>query len=239
MNVTNKPIIDKDKAISLFNSLNPKCTPILAFSGMRSHALLRILASHREVWWDSTLMNDKGILTKDSLSYPVTKNNFFTDVRVEMPKYLSYSTAQTNMVTSRKLTTNIAIDMLKNYYKHNSLLSYLIFHTDFIDIVNHSFIFLYTSNIKATMQQRKQWYNYDMQSHGYDYTSKNIKLISKPHKSSLAFNIDIHRLFSKNDLIFEMEYIRLVDHFNFTANINRVRSFILLYLEREQYISTF
>jgi len=78
-----------------------------------------------------------------------------------------------------------------------------------------------------------------MQSHGYDYTSKNIKLISKPHKSSIAFNIDIHRLFSKNDLIFEMEYIRLVDHFNFTVNINRVRSFILLYLEREQYISTF
>ena len=35
------------------------------------------------------------------------------------------------------------------------------------------------------------------------------------------------------------EYQKIVNHFNFTSNIDRVRSFILTYLEREQSVLTF
>ena len=49
--------IDRTKANSFFNDLDNRCTLILAAQGMRGHALYRILASHQEVWWDSSIMN--------------------------------------------------------------------------------------------------------------------------------------------------------------------------------------
>ena len=58
-----------------------------------------------------------------------------------------------------------------------------------------------------------------------------------PSTNPLAFNIDIHKLFSKDEQIFELSYKRIINHFNFTSNIKDVRSFILTYLEREQSVS--
>ena len=58
-----------------------------------------------------------------------------------------------------------------------------------------------------------------------------------PSSNPFVFNIDVYKLYSEDDLIFESEYQKIVNHFNFTSNIDRVRSFIKLYLDRERSIT--
>ena len=87
--------------------------------------------------------------------------------------------------------------------------------------------------------QRSYWFKQVMRKHFEEYDTYHQKLMTIPSTSPLAFNIDIHKLFSKDEQIFELAYQKIVSHFNFTSNIKDVRSFILTYLEREQSVSIF
>ena len=55
----------------------------------------------------------------------------------------------------------------------------------------------------------------------------------------MAYNLNIDNLFSTDYITFETEYYKLINRFNLTSCLNRVRAFILLVLERENYISKF
>ena len=78
-----------------------------------------------------------------------------------------------------------------------------------------------------------------MRKHFEEYDKYHQRLMTIPSTNPLAFNIYIHKLFSKDGQMFESEYQKIVSHFNFTSNIKDVRSFILTYLEREQSVLTF
>jgi len=236
--------VDRDinplKAIEVFKNLNDRCIPILAPPGLRGHATLRILCSHDEVWWDSSLMNYNGIPDIDSLIYP--DDNILIDFRAPTAPYkINYMSVHTMMITTRYLTSSPGFDIIKDYYANskNTLQSHTIFQASYLEHIPSyvPFIYLYTSNIEYTMRQRSLWFSRDFRKNAAYYSKQIIQRMSKPTKHLLAFNIDIHKLFSKDDLIFEMEYMKIVNHFNFTANINRVRSFILLYLEREKSVN--
>ena len=69
------------------------------------------------------------------------------------------------------------------------------------------------------------------------YSKDAIKVMKNPSDNPLAFNIDISNLFSDSEESFKTEYERIINHFNFTSNINDVRCFMLTYLEREQSVS--
>ena len=60
-----------------------------------------------------------------------------------------------------------------------------------------------------------------------------------PSTNPLAYNLNINNLFSTDYITFETEYFKLIAHFNLTSCLNDIRAFILLVLERENYISKF
>ena len=226
--------INHIKANSFFNDLDDRCTLILAAQGMRGHTLYRILASHQEVWWDSSIMNYNKKSNYNSLEYP--KENIWTNPIFNRPHTIDYVTAHTTMFCGRELP-RVSLNHINNYYKTSNLSSYLYLHADFIDYVNRPYIYVYTSNLRKHFDNRAIWYKRDMRNHPEEYNRYRQKLMTIPSDNPLAFNIDISKLFCYNEQLFESAYQRIVNHFNFTSNIKDVRSFILTYLEREQSVS--
>jgi hypothetical protein len=227
--------IDRIKANSFFNDLDDRCTLILAAQGMRGHALYRILASHQEVWWDSSIMNYDKKSNYSSLEYP--KENIWTNPIFNRPYTIDYMTAHTTMFCSRQLP-RVSLNHINNYYKTSNLSSYLYLHADFIDYVNRPYIYVYTSDLRKHFDNRSVWYKRDMRNHPEEYNRYRQKLMNTPSTSPLAFNIDITKLFSQNEQIFSIEYIKIIHHFKFTSNIQPVNNFINRYLERERSISS-
>lgn len=227
--------IDRTKANSFFNDLDDRCTLILAAQGMRGHALYRILASHQEVWWDSSIMNYNKKSNYSSLEYP--KENIWTNPVFNRPYTIDYITAHTTMFCDRQLP-RVSLNHINNYYKTSNLSSYLYLHADFIDYVNRPYIYVYTSDLRKHFDNRSVWYKRDMRNHPEEYNRYRQKLMNTPSTSPLAFNIDITKLFSQNEQIFSIEYIKIIHHFKFTSNIQPVNNFINRYLERERSISS-
>ena len=223
--------IDRTKANSFFNDLDDRCTLILAAQGMRGHALYRILASHQEVWWDSSIMNYNKKSNYSSLEYP--KENIWTNPVFNRPHTIDYITAHTTMFCGRQLP-RVCLNHINNYYKTSNLSSYLYLHADFIDYINRPYIYVYTSDLRKHFDNRSVWYKRDIKNHPEEYNKYRQKLMSRPSDSPLAFNIDISNLFSDSEESFKTEYERIINYFNFTDNRFAVRSFILTYLQREQ-----
>ena len=222
-----------NKANSFFNDLDDRCTLILAAQGMRGHALYRILASHQEVWWDSSIMNYNKKSNYSSLEYP--KENIWTNPVFNRPHTIDYITAHTTMFCGRQLP-RVCLNHINNYYKTSNLSSYLYLHADFIDYINRPYIYVYTSDLRKHFDNRSVWYKRDIKNHPEEYNKYRQKLMSRPSDSPLAFNIDISNLFSDSEESFKTEYERIINYFNFTDNRFAVRSFILTYLQREQSI---
>jgi len=220
-----------NKANSFFNDLDDRCTLILAAQGMRGHALYRILASHQEVWWDSSIMNYNKKSNYSSLEYP--KENIWTNPVFNRPHTIDYITAHTTMFCGRQLP-RVCLNHINNYYKTSNLSSYLYLHADFIDYINRPYIYVYTSDLRKHFDNRSVWYKRDIKNHPEEYNKYRQKLMSRPSDSPLAFNIDISNLFSDSEESFKTEYERIINYFNFTDNRFAVRSFILTYLQREQ-----
>jgi hypothetical protein len=224
-----------NKAKSFFNDLDDRCTLILAAQGMRGHALYRILASHQEVWWDSSIMNYNKKSNYNSLEYP--KENIWTNPIFNRPHTIDYITAHTTMFCGRQLP-RVCLNHINNYYKTSNLSSYLYLHADFIDYVNRPYIYVYTSDLRKHFDNRSVWYKRDMRNHPEEYNRYRQKLMNTPSTSPLAFNIDITKLFSQNEHIFSVEYMKIIHYFKFTSNIQPVKNFINRYLERERSISS-
>ena len=232
--------INTIKISTIFKNLDSRCTPILAPAGFRGHATLRILCSHKEVWWDSSKMNSDHIPNRDSITYP--ENGIFRDFRIKAPQKIDYIAVHTKMITNVIISFTECFDILSDYYSDNknNLHSFVIFQMDFLDYIpNIPFIHLYSSNVKHTVKQREYWFKDDIREHTGHYTVERIKKMGLPSSNPLAFNIDVYKLYSEDDSAFETEYQKIVNHFNFTSNIDRVRSFMLTYLEREQSVLTF
>ena len=227
--------IDRTKANSFFNDLDDRCILILAAQGMRGHALYRILASHQEVWWDSSIMNYNKKSKYNSLEYP--KENIWTNPVFNRPHTIDYITAHTTMFCGRQLP-RVSLNHINNYYKTSNLSSYLYLHADFIDYVNRPYIYVYTSDLHKHFDNRSVWYKRDMRNHPEEYNRYRQKLMTTPSTSSLAFNIDITKLFSENEQIFSVEYMKIIHYFKFTSNIRPVKDFINRYLERERSITS-
>ena len=228
---------------TLLKDLDERCILILAPSGFRGHAVLRILASHPEVWWDSSIMNADGIPNYTSLNYP--ESNVWLDPSLERQLEVNFVTAHTTMYIGKD-REDISLQYITDYYKMgNTLTTYLKLNIDLESSIDRAYIRLYASNLKQHFKQRWFWHKKDIlfnirksdMNLPKQYNKDAIKIMKNPGNNPLAFNIDISKLFSTNDDIFELEYMSIVNHFNFTSNINDVRSFMLRYLEREQSVS--
>ena len=115
-----------NKAKSFFNDLDDRCTLILAAQGMRGHALYRILASHKEVWWDSSIMNDNR-----SVWYK-------RDIKNHPEEYNKYRQKLMSSPSDSPLAFNIDVSNLFSDNEES-------FKTEYERIINH---FNFSSNIK-------------------------------------------------------------------------------------------
>ena len=68
----------------------------------------------------------------------------------------------------------------------------------------------------------------------FRHFTKSISTDSNPVDSPNVINIDVNEIFSKDYDTFEASYLYLCNNLDITPQINRVRAFILLWLERQE-----
>ena len=200
-------------------------------AGMRGNAIYRILSAHPEVFWDAKSQKFSNELIEHPLDLPNSVASF--DIPALKSRWFgvakfrwAYSTYHTHAIFldiyNKELPLVVSEWIATKAYKHKKL--FLICHPSEL----HN---LYKDSI------------YNTKPHIWLYGTMNrfnkpIKYYA-PSTNLLAYNLNIDALFSTDYLTFETEYFKLIAHFNLTSCLNRVRAFILLALEREQYISKF
>lgn len=207
-----------DKFINTLNEKDPNHWCILFAAGMRGNALARILAAHKESWWDNELMN------------------YNSDPDLELPLQLSENQSSFLPRPGHDFsTTYLAPDTCLNVSggNMNIIKKILIKRQNFLDITNkedenrdkyfftlsHPFPHWRVSryiHIYASKQNSKRPYN-----------------ITEPIDDKNVINVDISKLFSYNRNEFNEEYIKLLNKFDFSALFTTVRNFILQMLDRE------
>jgi hypothetical protein len=214
--------------------INEKAIIIWYAQFMRGNSIYRILAAHPEVYWNPYIQK----VSEEFIEHPL-----------DLPEQV----AAFNIVS----ISSSDVDLLKVLEKSLYAFAYSTYHTlAYIDnnintlikewIISKSFL-----DKKLFLIKHPKYYKHspddllalDNTPHIYVYGTLNrLKEPIKYYPPSLnpqAYNLNLDALFSKDYITFETEYYKLINHFNLTSCLNRVRAFILLVLEREDYISKF
>ena len=197
-----------EKLINALNKKDPKHWCILFAGGMRGNALARILAAHKESWWDNALMNHN---TDPSLELPLqlseTQTSFLPRSGHDFKTtYLAPDTCLNIQPTNMKMIKPMLVERQNTLDKYWFTLSH-----PYPDWNITRYIHIYASN----------------------QNSKRPYTITEPMNSKNVINVDISKLFSYNRIEFNEEYIKLLNKFEFTALFTSVRNFILQMLDRE------
>ena len=206
-----------------------KLIMIWYFPGMRGNAVLRILSAHAESYWNAKLQQ----IGAEFISHPLDLPNLQTNINIDANAYLnsklsklkfSYSTYHTIGHVDGISTKKLIKDWITSRAFTNKYL-FIFDHCKNINPTNHDLLVI------------------DNKPHIWLFGTRDrlgMKLQHYvPSTNPQAYNLNIDALFSKDYITFESEYFKLIDHFNLTSELNRVRAFILLTLEREDYISKF
>jgi hypothetical protein len=209
--------------------------------GMRGNAIYRILAAHPEVYWNT---DNKLISSLNPLNIPsnVTSienlaygNSIATKIGIWKMGYTTYH--------SCSLFTQTCFTQVMYSWAHNRnkilfcLVNPIVKNNDGIYIVRYP-------TYKELGVSAKQYKLIDPSNpHIWVYGTRDRlnmpKTYFSPSTNPLAYNLNVDALFSKDYVTFETEYYKLIAHFNLTSCLNDIRAFILLVLEREEYIRKF
>jgi len=200
--------------IKALNKIDSKHRVVLFSGGMRGNALVRILASHKESWWDRDLMNN-GDTTTEPLLYPENTAAFNALKSDELKDW--YATAHTGC----NILDEPFEQILKKRQDNLDKWWFTLVHPLNIDLASKS---IQSEHITVYASEKSKYRKY---------------FTTSPVKNNFAVNVDISMLFSYDREKFFEEYIKILNHFNFTARFTSVRSFILQILDRESYISKF
>jgi hypothetical protein len=192
--------------------------------GMRGNAIYRILSAHPEVYWD------KYIHAGSKSQHPLHVASNITSI-VGLPDNdiadkigiwkMGYATYHTASLVGGDQWMNVLHSWISNSTNNKLLL---------FGIINP-----YDRKLLKLIGTNKP----HIQVYG-KLDRLRMKVIEyKPSTNPLAYNLNINNLFSTDYITFETEYFKLIAHFNLTSCLNQVRAFILLVLEREDYISKF
>lgn len=198
------------------NSLNAKDKKhwcIIYEPGMRGNALLRILASHQESWWDKYIMNIGN--ADDPLEFSETHSTLVSNI--EGCKFgTAYLAPHTNMSLDFFCKIDFKNDLapvklaIKERYNSPDKYFFTCCHS-YADLIVNRYIHTYASK----QNSRRNYIQTEAQ------TGDNV------------INIDISKLFSYDREEFEDEYIKIINKFDFTPRFTSVRNFILQLLDRE------
>lgn len=199
-----------EKLINKLNQSDPLHWCILYANGMRGNLVLRILAAHRESWWNNKLMNINSDPTVDlPLQLSENQSTFYP---MPEPKYdfaMNYLAPHTTLnihEKNKEVLKEVLVERQKTLDKYFFTLAHP--KSDW-EISRYIHIF-------ASEQNSKRPYK-----------------TTKPVISENVINVDISKLFSYDRRSFEDEYCKLLNIFEFTPMFASVRSFILQMLDRE------
>ena len=197
-----------DKFIEALNKNDPKHWCILFAAGMRGNVLARILAAHKESWWDNELMNVNGDpdlefplqLSENQSSFLPRPGHYFSTTYLAPDTTLNICPGNMKMIKPMLVKRQSSLDKyfftLSHPYPNWNISRYI--------------------HIYASKQNSKRPYN-----------------ITQPIDNKNVINVDISKLFSYNRNEFDDEYIKLINKFELTALFTTVRNFILQMLDRE------
>jgi hypothetical protein len=211
--------------------IKEKAIIIWYFGGMRGNAVHRILSAHNEVYWNPYIqkVSDEFISHPLDLTEQVASFNYSEGATINT-SITNWKFAYSSYHTLAYIDNNI-----------NTLIKEWIISKSFLDkklfLIQHPF---WTSK---KPYPEKYLFNLDNTPHIWVYGTLNRltlpKRYFKPSTNPQAYNLNLDALYSTDYLTFETEYYKLINHFNLTSCLNRVRAFILLSLERDNYISKF
>ena len=212
MDLQTKYTVGRD-LVNFLNDKDSKHWCIVQKPGMRGNAIARILASHKESWWDNETMNlhtDNSI--KDPLQFSDTQSSF---IEGNHGIKMTYLAPHTNL----RIDYFFVVDSDKDYAPFKKIISKRSEHLD-------KYFFTITHPYKKTISR---YINL--------YASKQNSLRQYVETTSVenenVFNIDVSKLFTYNRIEFEDEYIKILKYFDFTPRFSSVRNFILQLLDRE------
>lgn len=199
---------NSDKLINALNEKDPKHWCILFAAGMRGNVLARILAAHKESWWDNKLMN---VNSDPDLDFPLqlseNQSSFLPRPGHDFSfTYLAPDTTLNICPGNMNIIKQILIERQSNLDKYFFSLSHPYPNWNISRYIH----------IYASKQNSKRPYK-----------------ITQPINDKNVINVDISKLFSYNRNEFDEEYIKLLNKFEFTALFTTVRNFILQMLDRE------
>ena len=200
--------------------------------GMRGNAIYRILAAHPEVYWPSKLKVywDKYAHESGNLLHPLHVSSNITsingladnDIADKIGAWkMGYATHHTASLVGSEQWSKVLYSWVSNSTNNKLLL---------FGIINP-----YDRKLTKLVGTNKP----HIQVYGkLDRLGMEVKEYA-PSINPQAYNLNISNLFSTDYITFETEYFKLINRFNLTSCLNQVRAFILLSLERENYISKF
>jgi len=217
---------------------------------MRGNSIYRILAAHPEVYWNPAFQKSSHEIIQHPLDLPETVSSFnaSTDLVLDEEKehsinnmpymqdcipYLQF--AYTTYHTAGYIGGPITNKMIKAWIISKAYLDKKLFLMCHPPKKYRSY--------RITTYQPESLLTLDDKPHIWLYGTTDRfnmgKIYFKPSPHPLAYNLNIDALYSTDYATFETEYYKLIAHFNLTSCLNRVRAFILLSLERDNYISKF
>jgi hypothetical protein len=174
---------------------------------MRGNSIARILACHKESWWETSLMNNTREHL-DPLCFPETVSTFNF---IDFGKH-NYTINHTGLMFEDPFSFESLLTIRSGY---SDLYWFTWTHPHFHKNIfpKCEFIYLYSSQQNS---ERK-------------YSAR------KPLNNDFAFNIDVSLLFSYDREDFYNEYSKIVKKFDFSPKYGSVRAYILSVLDRDAY----
>jgi hypothetical protein len=198
---------------------------------MRGNAIFRILAVHPEVYWDKKFHANRDPAYPSPLDIPSNITSIVglaaNDIADKIGMWkMGYATYHAASLVGEGQWMDVLHSWMSNSTNNKLLLFGIINPCDRKVRNNNRALSIITN--KPHIQVYGKLDRLGMEVIEY-----------KPSTNPQAYNLNIDNLFSTDYITFETEYYKLINHFNLTSCLNKVRAFILLVLERENYISKF
>ena len=191
--------------------------------GHRGMACIRILSSHREAYYDQSMCYR-------SLESPLQLSDS-VDNSFDNNTYESYDKVDLNLVWGARWPESLQQYqyVLKLSKLSKEKLLFIASHNSIVYQI--PYVYVYISSDEWVKERYQHESKFETK---WNFFSKD-NLIDKSHLANPnCFCIDAYKLLSLDYGVFKEEYTRILKHFNFTNNIERVRDFVLTYHNREK-----
>ena len=213
-----------------------KIFPVIYGPGMRGQSFSRIMQAHKEVYYQPDNIRT-WLQFSDSFIEETKLDSLAVDEEVCEFK------ADRDFAYNRFANSTFHNDSSKTHWiKNTSLASYLKekqFETKLLFQILHDDI--YNDRLSKNIIIDKLYSSDKPYVNLYGHVDRSFfpKMYFPPHERSNAININIDSLYSVDYEQFEEEYFKILRIFNLYSRLNRVRSFILLNLDRQKYMSKY